>query len=231
MKIGIFTDSHYSSREITCGARFNSQSLRKIKEAYAYFERGGCDAVICLGDLIDTEDTVEKEKENLSLIADIMKASPLPTFCLMGNHDAFVLTPKEFYSILGAEEPKSMAFDGVNLLFLDSCYFKSGRHYAPGDSDWADTFYPFAEELKKELASLSSPTYVFMHQNIDPEISKDHRIANGEEIFNIIEQSGVVKRVFQGHYHPGLESVHGGIRYSTLPAMCENESAYRIFEL
>lgn len=231
MKIGIFTDSHYSSKEVTCTNRYNNQSLRKIREAYQYFENNGCEIVICLGDLIDTEDTVEKEIENLSSISEIIKKSPLHTVCLMGNHDAFVLTPQRFYSVLGIEPPRRHVLGGRNFIFLDACYSKSGKHYAPGDSDWRDTYYPFANELKKELGALSAPAYVFIHQNIDPKIKQDHNLFNDEEIFSIIKQSGIVKAVFQGHYHPGKESVYEGIRYITLPAMCENESAYWVFEL
>lgn len=59
MKLGIFTDSHYSSHEITCEKRYNSRSLEKIKEAYALFEKEKCDLAICLGDLTDKEDTLE----------------------------------------------------------------------------------------------------------------------------------------------------------------------------
>lgn len=205
--------------------------MRKIEEAYEYFESNGCDLVICLGDLIDTEDTVEKEIENLSLISEIIKKSPLRTISLMGNHDAFVLTVEQFYSVLGIDPPKSICVDGRNLIFLDACYFKSGKHYAPGDWNWKDIYYPFADELKEELKSLSEPVYIFIHQDIDPDIREDHNLSNDEEIFKIIEESGVVKAVFQGHYHPGKETVHNGIRYIALPAMCENEAAYRIFEL
>ena len=231
MKIGIFTDSHYSGKAVTCGRRFNNQSLRKIGEAYRHFEENGCDLVICLGDLIDTEDTVEKEVENLSEIAALIKASPLHTYCLMGNHDAFVLTPERFYSVLGLAPPKNVTADGKRLIFLDACYFKSGVHYAPGDSDWKDTYYPHTAALQKELEECNCPAYIFMHQDIDPAIREDHRLYNAEEILRIIAKSGTVKAVFCGHYHPGQESVHQGVRYVTLPAMCESEAAYWIFEL
>ena len=30
MRIGIFTDPHYSSKEVSCGVRYNSLSLKKI---------------------------------------------------------------------------------------------------------------------------------------------------------------------------------------------------------
>ena len=54
MKVGIFTDSHFSSAEVTCNNRYNNKSLQKIKRAYEYYDKEKCDMVICLGDLIDT---------------------------------------------------------------------------------------------------------------------------------------------------------------------------------
>lgn len=231
MKIGIFTDSHYSSRELTCKKRFNNQSLRKIEIAYAAFRREGCALAVCLGDLIDTESTVEKEIENLSQIASVMQNSGVPTVSLMGNHDAFTLTPEQFYSTLGIDPPKDLCIDGRNLIFLDACYHKNGTHYAPGPSDWKDTFLPNAEELQAKLSTLSEPTYLFIHQNVDPEVNENHRLFNADEVFGIINQSGVVKSVFQGHYHPGKRSFHDGVQYVTLPAMCEIDDGFWILEL
>ena len=231
MKIGIITDVHYSSKKVTCGTRYNSRSLQKLRLAYDYFRKEGCERIVCLGDLIDTEDTVELEMENLRRVGGIMAECPIPTDCLMGNHDAFVLTPEQFYSVLGAVPPKDKSCGGRNLLFLDACYFRNGCHYAPGDSDWTDTFLPCGEELRKKLEKLSAPTYVFIHQNLDPDIREDHRVHNAEEICRIIERSGIVKAVFQGHYHSGYTSEHNGVRYITLPAVCENEQSFWTFEL
>ena len=67
MKIGLFSDSHYSSAPLTCQRRFNNQSLRKIKEAMASCKK--CDMVITLGDLTDVEPHQEKEESNLRQIA------------------------------------------------------------------------------------------------------------------------------------------------------------------
>ena len=133
MKTGIFTDSHYSSQEITCGKRYNSQSLRKIREALQYFQTEGCELVICLGDLIDHEGDHEKETRNLAQIAEVFREfmpkrcdledssenisnavsedvsndmpekSVMKIVSMMGNHDAFTFTRDEFYSILGEE--------------------------------------------------------------------------------------------------------------------------------
>ena len=122
MKLGIFTDSHYSSQEITCGNRYNSRSLEKIKQAYCYFEEEKCDLVICLGDLTDKESTHEKEVENLSKIAQIISNSPLKTVCLMGNHDAFALCENEFYDILGLSKYELIEADGKTLISASSIW-------------------------------------------------------------------------------------------------------------
>ena len=100
MKLGIFTDSHYSSEELTCGNRYNSRSLEKIKEAYSFFEKEKCDLIICLGDMTDKEDTSEKETENLREIAAVISASSIRTICVMGNHDAFTYTKHDFFTTL-----------------------------------------------------------------------------------------------------------------------------------
>lgn len=231
MKIGLFADPHYSSAALTCGKRYNSRSLDKIKDAYAHFLREGCALVVCLGDLIDTEETREKEIANLREIAAVMQASSLPTVCLMGNHDAFTLTAEEFYGTLGIPAPRDMDLGGRRLLFLDACYFRDGRHYAPGDSDWTDTDYPHTLALQETLAALDGDAYIFIHQNISPAAEARHRLARADEIHALLRDSGKVKTVFEGHYHHGAHTVWDGVEYRTLPAMCEGEERFFIFEI
>jgi len=232
MKIGIFTDSHFSSQEITCGNRYNSQSLRKIEEAYTCFKNENCDLVISLGDLIDIEDDHNREIENLEQIANVIKQYCVPTICVMGNHDGFAFETDEFYKILGEDcKPKTITKDSVNLVFIDGCYFENGEHYYPGDFDWKDTCYPLTDELERELNSLSGEIYIFMHQNIDPSISESHRLANDQEVRKILEKCGKVKTVYQGHYHNGNKNTHNGINYITYPAMCESENRYYVLEI
>ena len=232
MKIGILTDPHYSSAPLTCGKRFNNQSLRKIKEALQHFKAENCELVILLGDVTDTEPTRAQEAENVVQVSAALQETGIETVCLMGNHDAFVFTEQEFYELLGDQyRARLISRDGLNLLFLDACYFKTGVHYLPGDSDWTDTFYPHTQQLREVLAGLKGDVYVFMHQNIDPEVPLDHCLSNAELMRAILQESGKVKGVYQGHYHPGHQTVHEGIQYTTFAAMCENEGAYHILEL
>lgn len=231
MKLGIFTDSHYSSQKVSCGNRYNSKSLGKIKTAYAFFESQKCDLVVCLGDLIDKEASHKKEVENLKEVAKIIKESPIKTICLMGNHDAFAFTEVEFYAILGDCKPKNIKVGGKTLLFLDACYFKNKNHYLPGDTDWTDTFYPHIDDLKRQIDEASDDVYIFIHQNLDPCIREDHRLYNSTEINNMLQKSGKVKAVYQGHYHPGMDSKCGNVEYFTFSAMCENENAHYILNI
>ena len=232
MKIGIFTDSHYSSQEITCGIRRNSESLRKIKEAYKFFKKETCDLVISLGDLIDIEDDHNKEINNLKQISEVIRQSDIPTICVMGNHDGFAFEAEEFYQILGENcRPETITDNKTNLVFIDACYFENGEHYYPGDFDWKDTYYPLTKELKTELDSLSGEIYIFIHQNIDPEICESHCLKNDEEVRSILEKCGKVKTVYQGHYHNGNKNTHNGINYFTYPAMCEDENRYYVLEV
>lgn len=231
MKIGIFTDSHYSSQKVTCSNRYNSKSLQKIKEAYAYFKSQNCGLVICLGDIIDKENDHIKEIENLKSVAKVIQNSNIKTICLMGNHDAFCFDTDEFYSILGTCRPENISEHDSLLIFCDACYFHTGEHYKPGDSDWTDTFYPHAEQLKECIARQDKNIYIFMHQNIDPSVPQTHCLSNADELRRIFEDSGKVKAVYQGHFHSGNTSEVNGIKYVTLPAMCERERAYFTIEV
>lgn len=232
MKIGIFTDPHYSSREVSCKRRYNSLSLRKIGEAMEDFVARGCDFAVCLGDVIDTEAEHEKETENLRAVGQLLDRFDLPCYCVMGNHDGFRFPVEEFYGILGeAHRPRDFSAEGKTFLFLDACYHRDGAHYAPGRSDWTDVAYPHGKELENRLRTAEGEVFLFLHQNLDPGVEARHVLANAEAIRAAISSCGKVKAVFQGHYHPGNENRVDGILYRTFPAMCEAEKCWFILDL
>lgn len=227
MKIGLFTDSHYSSVEVPGCVRQHTKSLKKIEEAFEVFSRENCDFVICLGDLTDQENDHLKEIDNLKKVSTVFSKYDLNVRVVMGNHDAFSFEVDEFYDILGHQyRPENIFGESKNLIFLDACYFKTGVHYQPGDSDWTDTFYPKTSELEKILSVIKGDVYIFMHQNIDPEIEDELRLSNDGDVRQILENSNKVKIVFQGHNHPGCKSEINGIKYVTCRAMCEHEEEY-----
>ena len=230
MKIGLYSDPHYSSQALTGGNRYNSRSLDKMRAAYADFEAAGCDLIVCLGDLTDTEDTHEQEVDNLRQIAALFAACPIPTVCVMGNHDAYVFTPQEFYTLLGGCEPTEMVAEGKTLLFLSANYNPDGSPYRPHAFRWDKCYLPTAG-LAQRLAAANGDVTVFLHQNLDAACPADHRPANGDEVQAILAAAGNVKTVYQGHFHWGADTERDGVRYVTLPAMCCYENTHRIIEL
>ncbi len=232
MKIGLFSDPHYSSQELTCGNRRNSLSLGKMRAALERFAAAGCDRVICLGDLTDTEDTKAKEEANMAEIAALFAEFAMPIHVIMGNHDAYVFEPEEFYALLGGCEPIDVHEAGVHLLFIDANYTSQGVRYTPHGFRWDDVGLPDPDALRQRLAVLDGTVYLFMHQNIDPALpAADHRLANADEVCRIIEESGKVRAVYQGHFHWGDRSQRNGVDYITLPAMAVYDETCMMIEV
>ena len=230
MKIGLFADAHYSSQKLTCGKRHNRQSLGKLRAGYAFFAAQKCGLCVSLGDLIDKNGSHAEDVRRLEEVRDVIAASGIETVCLMGNHDAFTFEREEYYGILGGCAPADRTADGVRLLFADGCYFRSGARYTPAGGDWTDCFLPGEGAFLAALAASELPAAVFLHHNIDPAVPADHRLFNADALFEGIRACKHVKAVFQGHYHPGMRSRYGDVRYVTLPAVCENENAFFVFD-
>ena len=224
MKIGLFTDSHYSTMELINATRRSRLSYEKIGEALKAFREEKVDLVICLGDLIDTEGNSAKDRDNLSHISVLLNSSGIETLCIMGNHDAFAMD-RYRYSVLTKMPlaPLHKKYGDVDIILLDANFYKDGRPYDGKPGDWTDTMVPQkqVEWLKKELESCGDKTYVFSHQLIDYIMPQNHVVENAEEICAILAASGKVKGVYQGHCHEGGENVIDGIPYVTLAAMCE----------
>ena len=230
MKIGLYSDPHYSSQEITCGNRYNSRSLDKMRAAYEDFKAAGCDLIVCLGDLTDTEDTKEREVANMREIAGLFAACPIPTAVVMGNHDAYVFEPEEFYRLLGGCEPLDWVAEGKTLLFLSANHNPDGSPYHPHAFHWDKCYLPTAG-LTERIAAAEGEVFVFLHQNLDAACPADHRPMNADAVCAILSASGKVKTVYQGHFHWGADTTTDGVHYVTLPAMCCYENTHRIIEI
>ena len=239
MKLGLFTDPHYCDKDITCRTRRPILSYGKIREAMETFVREGVDFVLCLGDIIDKCDDPQMNIEKTREIVTLIRSYGLPFYSLMGNHDANVFTRSEFGELVngtpGLTPPVSLTVCGKELILFDANYNDDGTSYRPGEVDWKNTYIP-EEQLRSREQRLRDPSvteaYVFLHQNLDPEVQKDHIVRNAAQVRHMLGATGKVKAVFQGHYHKGHETVIDGIPYHTLPAMCEgDENRFLIIEL
>ena len=120
-------------------------------------------------------------------------------------------------------------------MVLDANYRADGEEYDHGNFDWVDTNIPTSQLdwLRQQLHANPFPSVVFVHQLLDGEGS--HYINNAVEVRKILEDSGKVLAVFQGHQHDGQYSLINGIHYYTLPAVVEGagqkSNAYAIVEI
>lgn len=75
------------------------------------------------------------------------------------------------------------------------------------------------EWLEADLKEADGPVVVFAHQRLD--VSNNHGVRNAAAVRRVLERSGKVRAVLQGHSHRNdLEEI-GGIHYCTLVAMVE----------
>jgi len=110
---------------------------------------------------------------------------------------------------------------GYHFVVLDACFRSDGEPYGRKNFNWTDSNIPAAEIewLKGDLEKTTHKTIAFVHQRLD--VEGHYGVKNAAEVRRVLEQSGNVLAVFQGHYHRNDLKEIGGIRYCTLVAMVE----------
>lgn len=235
LRIGLVTDLHHADKP-SAGTRHYRDTLSKLAAAAAQFEKDQVSFVVELGDLIDAADSVETEQRYLQTINREFSAISKDRHYVLGNHCVDTLTKAEFLE--GVEQTQSYySFDRSEFHFvvLDACFRHDGVPYGRKNSKWSDANIP-AEEvewLRADLKSTTRKTVVFAHQRLD--VSNDHGVRNCPEVRKILEESGKVLAVFQGHSHQNDHHEIGGIHYCTLVAMVEGSGAenngYSVLEI
>jgi 3',5'-cyclic AMP phosphodiesterase CpdA len=221
-RIGLITDLHYADKE-PAGTRHYRETIPKLAEAAAKFRAERPDFVVVLGDLIDAATSVEEEWGYLERIQRELSASlPFPRHFVLGNHCVDTLTKAEFLGGVG-QKHSFYAFDagGHHFVVLDACFRADGVPYQRKNFDWKDTFVPEWELdwLAEDLSRTSLPTIVFAHQRLD--LGNEYAAKNAPRVREILERSGSVLAVFQGHSHKNDYREIEGIHYTTLVAMVE----------
>lgn len=234
MKIGVFTDPHYCHADVLCGNRRPLLSYEKVREALDCFAKENVSLVLCLGDLTDHCDSHEEAKQCLAELMELIRNSGIPFRNVTGNHDYLDCTPDDFHEQGLDLPPYAEQFGDYLFIFLDGNYRSDMRRFDIAGVEWTDSNLPPEQLafLSDTLANADRQCIVCIHENLDPGVEKHHIVKNAEEARRIIEESGKVPLVMQGHYHPGAESLIGNTRYKTFPAMCEGrENRYFVIEL
>jgi predicted phosphodiesterase len=201
------------------------------------------DFLVELGDFKD-QDSPPVEQKTLSYlqaVESVFCKFKGPTYHVLGNHDVDSLSKTQFLTNIentGIDPGKSyysFDFNGVHFVVLDANYKSDGTEYDHGDFDWIDANIPTAELqwLRQDLAASRGAVIVLVHQLLDG--AGPHYVNNAAQVRQILEQSGRVLAVFQGHYHDGSYRRINEIHYYTLKAVVEGPSpennSYAIVEV
>lgn len=225
LRVGLVTDLHYADKP-PAGTRHYRETLAKLEESATQFERDEPAFLVELGDLIDAADSVEVEQRYLKTVNREFSEICKDRHYVLGNHCVDTLKKEEFLEEVG-QEKSYYSFDrgGYHFAVLDSCFRADGVPYARKNFNWTDANLPAAELewLEADLKATKKQVIVFAHQRLDE--SNGYSVKNSAAVRKILESSGKVLAVFQGHSHQNEINEIGGIHYCTLVAMVEGSGA------
>ncbi|MEZ6128577.1 MAG: metallophosphoesterase [Planctomycetaceae bacterium] len=225
LRLGLVTDLHYADKA-PAGTRHYRETLDKLEEAARQFERDQPSFLVELGDFIDAADSVDVEQRYLKTVNRQFSAICRDRHYVLGNHCVDTLKKEEFLG--GVEQERSYySFErgGFHFIVLDSCFRSDGEPYGRRNFQWTDANIPAneLEWLEADLVANDKPVIVFAHQRLD--VSNNHGVKNNADVRKVLESSGNVLAVFQGHSHQNDLREIGGIHYCTLVAMVEGSGA------
>lgn len=230
LTLGFVSDLHYGPE-----ARFNGR-LRKLTAhaadltaaAVASLDAAGVDALVNLGDDIEDESHA-LDLERYRACQSVLRAAKAPVINVAGNHDTIHLKARELLDAwngsLGAPTRLHYSFDhgSWHLVVLHTVERRdTDVHVASEQLRW----------LRDDLAATTRPTVVLMHHSASEQELEDSRwfskaphlalVDNRAELRAVLEASGVVRAVFNGHLHRNHCDVIRGIPYVTFQSMVEN---------
>jgi len=206
VRFGIVTDCHYADAD-PVGTRFYRESLGKLSECVARMNAENVDFLIALGDFKD-EGRPPVESRTLSYLQEVeavFRRFRGPRLHVLGNHDVDSISKQQFLTHVentGVDPGRSyysFDFRDVRFVVLDANYTADGTDYDHGNFDWTDANIPAHELdwLKQELAACTGRAVLFVHQRLDG--AGPVFVKNASEVRRILEASGRVRAVFQGH--------------------------------
>ena len=227
LTIGFVTDLHFGPKA------FFEGKLRKLTHHAADLTRG---VVAAMNDhfrpdlLVNLGDDIEDESREADLARygecqDILRAAKAELVNVAGNHDTIHMGQADLNRFWGREGPLHYSLDrgGFHLVVLHTLEAKDvDVRIPPAQLAW----------LAQDLAQIELPTVVFMHHSAsEQDLSGSFwfhaaphlaLVRERRELRAILEGSGKVRAVFNGHVHRNHIDVIGGIPYVTVQSLIEN---------
>lgn len=227
MRFALITDQHFGPKAYFAG------KLRKLSHeagnlTRAFVERMNQverpELVVNLGDVIEDEghaQDLERYREFLRVFSELQA----PVLHVAGNHDQIHLSEDDLRELWGHAGALHYSRDvgGVHFAVLNTLETKDVCVRLPeAQLAW----------LERDLAAASAPVVVLTHHPAsDQDLTGNRwfeeaphicRVAERRELRRIIERSGKVVAVFNGHVHWNHLDVIRGIPYVTLQSLIEN---------
>ena len=229
LTVGVITDFHFGP-----DARFGGK-LRKLSRLGPALLQGFVqrmndevrpDLVLNLGDDIEDE-APELDRARYAEAMRILGGSRAPVLHVAGNHDVALLEPAELRSMWGLAPDgplyRAETVRGVEIILL---YTHETKDVSVTIDDEQLAW------LERRLGSGAGPAVVFMHHSAaDQELSGNRwferaphicLVRERKRLRAILERSGRVQAVINGHLHWNQLTVHAGIPYVTLQSPIEN---------
>ena len=182
------------------------------------------DLVINLGDVLEDQDHAI-DRENYATFTRLLGRLRAPVLHVAGNHDTVHLTPVDLRELWGhtGELFYSRVIGGVHFSVLHTIETKDVAVRLPEEQ--------FAW-LEADLAAAEKPVIVLMHHPASEMVLTGNRwfekaphicrLAERRRLRALLEASGKVAGVFNGHVHWNHFDVIASIPYVTLQSLTEN---------
>jgi 3',5'-cyclic-AMP phosphodiesterase len=206
--IHIAADPHDSYRGF-----YPSQNLRRVLQQVS---ASHFDTMLINGDLA----RLEGKPADYSAVANHLEpvVEKLPLLITLGNHDDRKTARNGITDFRGTVQPVEkklvMTFDAgpVNLVLLDSLM---ATNIAAGQLGHSQR-----EWLKQEVHSLSKPTVIFVHHNLDP--NNDIALVDAPALLDMLRPARDVKAIVFGHTHAWRHTQMDGLHLVNVPAVAYN---------
>lgn len=228
LTLGIVSDLHFGP------AAYHEGKLRKLTHHAGDLARVVVramnddikpDLLVNLGDDIEDESR-EADLARYGECQAILRTAKAPLVNVAGNHDTINLTRDDLNRFWQREGNLHYSFD-----------HDSGWHFTvlhTFERKDVDVRIPRAqlEWIAEDLRQTARPTIVLMHHSASEQDLDDSRwflghanialVAERADLRKILEESGKVRAVFNGHLHRNHLDVIRGIPYVTMQSLIEN---------
>jgi alkaline phosphatase len=207
-----------------------------MRECITRFNELKPDFVVELGDFVDAAPDAAGEIAHVKTIEAEYAKFKGDRHYVLGNHCIFTLTKQQFRDNC-AMKKEFYSFDqgDFHFVILDACYKADGTPYGAKNNAWTDTEIPPVQRewLAGDLATTKKKTIIFVHQRLD--VQNNYGVKSAPAVRKILEDSGKVLAIFQGHSHKNDYHEINGLHYCTLAAMIEGSgetnNAYAMLSL